>query len=337
MSPSSGGLYRRSARELPGAVDEAKAERHAEMLAGRVKKSFRRLHPRFEREGVGAFRLYDRDIPEVRAVIDWYEGHLVVGEYERRQTEAAGDWLRIVALGVAEALEVPQAFLHLKRRRTRPRAGQRYAPPERSRGPGPLAVRERGLRFRVNLEDYLDTGIFLDHRDLRAELRARADGLSVLNLFSYTGTLSAAALAGGARHVTSVDLSRTYLDWSKVNLRENDLPLERHEPAREESFAFLAHAARHGRRWDHVLVDPPSFSTTGGPEERGFDVRRDHRDLLEATRRVLAKEGTVLFSTNHQRFEPDLDGLGFEVRETTEETVPPDFRNRSVHRSWRLR
>jgi 23S rRNA (cytosine1962-C5)-methyltransferase len=304
------------------------------MLAGRVRKALRRWHPRFEREGVGAFRLYDRDIPEVRAVVDWYEGHLVVGEYARRQTAAAGDWLRTVAMMTADALGVPPAHVHLKRRRTRPQGGARYR--SAGRGPGALAVRERGLRFRVNLEDYVDTGLFPDHRETRARVRRGAEGRSVLNLFAYTGTFSAVALAGGAAHVTSVDLSRTYLAWAQANLRANRLPLERHEPAREDAFAFLAQAARHGRRWDLVIVDPPSFSTAGGPEGRGFDVRRDHPALLERVRRVVSADGVVIFSTNHQRFLPALAGLDFDAQETTEETVPPDFRNRGVHRSWRL-
>lgn len=307
------------------------------MLAGRVKKTFRQLHPGFEQAGIGAFRLYDRDIPEVRAVIDWYEGHLVVGEYQRRQTEAAGDWLYVVAVGAAKALGVPEAFLHLKRRRTRPRSGTRYERREEGGGgPGPLKVRERGLRFRVNLDDYLDTGLFLDHREIRKTIQRASEGRSVLNLFAYTGTLSAAALAGRAKHVTSVDVSRPYLHWAQVNLRDNGLPLERHEPARAEAFAFLGESARHGRRWDLVVVDPPSYSTAGGPEGRGLDLLRDHLALLRSSLAVLAPGGTLWFSTNHQRFEPALEGLDASVEETTSWTVPRDYRNRRVHRSFRI-
>lgn len=319
---------------LPGAVDEAKAARHGEMLAARVKKTFKKLRPRFERNEIGAFRLYDRDIPEVRAVVDWYEGHLVVGEYARRQTAPAGDWLRTVAIEAADALEVPHAFVHLKRRQTRPADGPRYV--SEGRGAGALLVRERDLRFRVNLDDYLDTGLFPDQREARQELREAAQGRAVLNLFAYTGTFSAAALAGGAKHVTSVDLSKTYLDWSQANLRENNLPLERHEPARKESFEFLAHARQHGRRWDLVVVDPPSYSTTGGPQGSGFDVRRDHPELLEACLQVVAPGGTLFFSTNHQRFEPEFDGLDARLEEVTERTVPQDYRNRWIHRAWRI-
>ncbi len=309
------------------------------MLAGRVRKAHARLAPAFEREGVFAFRLYDWDIPEVRAVVDWYEGQLVVAEYHRRQTESAGDWLRVVGLAAAAALDVPPAFVHLKRRRTRPKTGARYPSPDRpsgegaGRGPGPLAVRERGLKFRVNLRDYLDTGLFLDQRDNRRLVRQMAAGRSVLNLFCYTGGFSVAALAGKASHVTSVDLSRVYIEWSKTNLRENELALERHEPVQEEAFQFLDHAAKHRRRWDLVIVDPPSFSTTGGPDNRGFDVRRDHRALVDKALGVLAPGGQILFSTHHQRFEPSFGGLSVEPLDS----VPRDFRNRGQHQAFLLR
>ena len=303
------------------------------MLARRVHKTFRRLHPRMEASGVGAFRLYDRDIPEVRAVVDWYEGHLVVGEYARRQTEAAGDWLGVVAAAVADVLGVPPARVHTRRRWTgRQRTG---VGPEPERA-AEVEVREHELRFLVRLDGYLDVGLFPDQRLARQALRAEARGLTVLNLFAYTGSFSVAALAGGARHVTSVDLSKPYLAWSQANLRLNGLPLERHEPARADAFAFLAKAARHGRRWDRVIVDPPSRSTAGGPTGRGFDVQRDHPSLLAATLDVVAPGGAVWFSTNHQRFRPRLEGRLAAAEETTERTVPQDFRNRTVHRSWRI-
>lgn len=324
-------------RELPGAVNATSAARHAEMLGGRVKKTFKKLHKQFDREGIGAFRLYDRDIPEVRAVVDWYEGHLVVGEYARAQTTTVEDWLGQMAQAAAAALGVPSEQLHLKRRRTRPREGARYSKVSEGQGPSELSVRERGLRFRVNLDDYLDTGLFPDHRESRRMVRSEAAGCSVLNLFGYTGSFSVAALAGGAKHVTTVELSKTYLDWTAVNLRENALPLARHEPARGEVFDFLRHAVKHGRRWHLLVVDPPSFSTAGGPVGGGgFDIRRDHPALIELCLRATQPGGQILFSTNHQRFgEPAFPPCVAE--EITDRTVPRDYRNRTVHRAWRLR
>ncbi|MBX2814116.1 MAG: class I SAM-dependent methyltransferase [Myxococcales bacterium] len=320
-------------------MSSERAQVQAEMLKGRVKKAFRKWYRQYSRQDIGVFRLYDWDIPEVRAVVDWYEGHLVVGEYTRRQTQAAGDWLYVMGSAVAEALGVPPSHLHLKRRRTGGK-GQRYAGGQpmahapKNQGLGQIRVRERGLRFWVNLKDYLDTGLFADHRDTRSMVRTEAQGRAVLNLFSYTGSFSVSALAGGARHVTSVDASRTYLDWSQKNIKENELPLQQHEPVRSDVLLFLQHAATHGRRWGLVIVDPPSFSSLGG--EYGFDVQKDHPELLRWVLRVTAPGGTIFFSTNHQRFSPELDGLNASIEETTHQTVPRDYRNRYIHRSWRI-
>jgi 23S rRNA G2069 N7-methylase RlmK/C1962 C5-methylase RlmI len=292
--------------------------RQAEMLANRVRKSFRKLRGPFERWNVGAFRLYDRDIPEIRAAVDWYEGHLVVAEYEREQT--APGWLEAMAAAAAQALEVPAERVHLKRRRTGTaryeklaRAGQR------------IEVREGDLRFLVNLDDYIDTGLFADHRETRALVRGEARGAAFLNLFGYTGSFTCAAARGGARATTTVDASAAYLDWARDNLLLNGLSPG--ELVREEVDDFLARAG--SRRWSLCVLDPPSFSDRGG-----FDVQRDHRDLIERTLAVLEPAGVLWFSTNHQRFEPRLEGLRCE--ETTAKTVPVDYRNRGAHRSFRI-
>jgi len=287
------------------------------MLANRLRKNFRRLHPGFERENVGAFRLYDRDIPEVRAAVDWYEGHLVVAEYERQQTRG-GAWLSAIARAAGEALGVPAERIHLKVRRS----GEKY---ERlSRTGRRIAVRERDLRFWVNLDDYIDTGLFPDHRDTRARVRAEARGSRFLNLFAYTGSFSCAAAAGGALSTTSVDASKTYLDWAKDNLELNG---QRGELVRSAVDDFLRAAGE--RRWTLCVLDPPSFSDFGG---KTFDVQRDHRALIDRTLQVLAPGGVLWFSTNHQRFTPRLDGLRF----SEEQTVPEDFRNRMAHRAFRI-
>jgi 23S rRNA (cytosine1962-C5)-methyltransferase len=300
--------------------------RQGEMLANRVRKNFRRLHRAFEREGVGAFRVYDWDVPEIRAAVDWYESHLVVAEYERAQTRESPGWLEAMGGAAAAALDVPQGRVHLKRRRTRPATGQRY---ERlGRAGQRLAVRERGLRFSVNLDDFIDTGLFADHRDTRGRIRAEADGAEFLNLFGYTGTFTCAAAAGGARRTVTVDTSEAYLAWARENLQLNGLASDRHELVREDARDFLA---RSGRRFSLCVLDPPSFSTrTGSPP---FDVQRDHRALIESALATLLPGGVLYFSTNHQRFEPRLEGL--RASEITRETAPPDYR-RTPHRSFRM-
>ena len=291
------------------------------MLANRVRKTQRQLHGRFEQQGIGAYRLYDRDIPEIRAVIDWYEGHLVMAEYTRTQTLAVDDWLGNMARAVAAALQIPMERVHLKQRRTRPAEGARY---ERLASKGErIEVRERGLRFLCNLDDFIDTGLFPDHRETRARVRADARGARMLNLFGYTGSFTCAAAAGGALSTTTVDLSQNYLRWAQDNLELNGLMGPQHALVRTDARAFLEEEKE---TWSLIVCDPPTFSD-------GFDVGRDHRALVEQCLALLAPGGVLWFSTNHQRFEPNLPAAAVEM---TAQTVPPDYRNRTVHRSFRI-
>jgi 23S rRNA (cytosine1962-C5)-methyltransferase len=318
---------------LPPEQARAEITRQADMLANRVKKNFKTLYKRFEQRQIGAFRLYDRDIPEIRVVIDWYEGHLVVGEYARTQTDALPGWLDALASAVAVALAVAPERVHVKRRQTRPSGGaQRYA--KLGQSERRFEVREGDLRFLVNLDDYLDTGLFPDHRETRQRVRAESSGKAMLNLFGYTGTFTCHAAAGGAASTTTVDASSRYLAWAKDNLELNRLGGTKQELVRDDVAAWLARMARGSRRWQVVVLDPPSFSDKG----EGLDVQRDHRGLVEATLPLVAPGGLLYFSTNHQRFEPRLDGLAgvSECVEITEDTVPVDYRNRQVHRCWRI-
>ena len=293
-------------------------EAQARMLANRVQKTFRKLRPRMEQRRIGAFRLYDRDIPEIRAVLDWYEGHLVMAEYAREQT-AKLPWLETMARAVALELEVPWERVHLKKRRT----GEKYQ--RLARTEERLEVREGDLRFLVNLDDYLDTGLFNDHRETRARVQAEARGKDFLNLFAYTGSFTCAAALGGARGTTTVDASQNYLDWAGDNLRLNGAAGG--ELVRADVEKFLQGAG--ARRWSLCVLDPPSHSDHGG---NLFDVQRDHRALIDRTLAVLEPGGVLWFSTNHQRFEPRLEGLRF----TEEQTVPEDYRNRAAHRAFRI-
>ena len=319
---------------LTGRVTPEVAARQAEMLGNRVKKRLRQSRGRFARRNIEAFRLYDRDIPEVRAAVDWYAGHVVVAEYARTQTEGVPDWLAQMGEGIQRALDLPPERLHLKTRRTQPKAGARYdrmAATERR-----FSVREGDLSFWVNLDDYIDTGLFADHRKTRARVGAEAAGQRFLNLYGYTGSFTCYAAAGGARSTTTVDQSGTYLDWMRDNLHLNGLDRPVHRAVRSNTEDFLADAARDGRQWSLIVLDPPSRSTVGGPDGRGLDVLRHHRWLVEATLRVLKPGGTLYFSVNHQRFVPDLGRLPVEVEEITDDTIPEDFRPHRPHRTWRM-
>lgn len=318
-----------------GELTDEDVQRHAEILANRVKKNLKKLQPQFERENVGVFRLYDWDIPEVRAAVDWYEGQIVVAEYARDQTDKFPDWIGRMGRAVADRLGIAPGRVHLKSRRTRTKAkGKRYD--KLGRTNKRIEVRERELKFLVNLEDYVDTGLFADHRDTRKRIQEEASGKAFLNLFGYTGSFTCYAALGGAKHTTTVDLSGPYLGWAKDNLELNGLLARKHDLVKADVLDWLEEAKSKPRRYDLAVVDPPSFSTRGGQGHR-FDVKRDHPALLQATMAVMRKKGVIYFSTNHQRFDPRFERLkAKEIVEITAETIPPDFRNRKVHRVFRI-
>ena len=323
-------------------ITHEKTKHHAEILANRVRNRFRHLSRRFKRENIDCFRLYDWDIPEVRAVVDWYAGHVVVAEYERLQT--GSDWLPQMAAAVAQALGVPPEKTHTRRRRTNTKEGPRYGKIDFKKER--FKVRERDLQFWVNLDDFLDTGLFSDHRDTRVIVRKFAAGKDFLNLYAYTGAFTCAAALGGAKTTVSVDRSLSYINWAKDNLELNGLWSPQHTLAQSDVTKFLAQAQRERRRFTLAFVDPPSFfSARGGPASGGkdqgmgttFDINRDHPELLRNVLKVMATGSMVFFSTNHQRFEPRLEGLAVkDLIELTPKTIPEDYRNRRVHRCWQM-
>ncbi len=305
----------------------------------RVLKNEKRLRRWARNEGVGALRLYDRDIPEVPLALDRYgsgpDAALVMALYERpyEKDEAEEEaWLGLMATEAASALGVVRARVFVKTRR-RQRGLDQY---ERSSGGREeLWVEEGGLRFLVNLSDYLDTGLFLDHRPTRAMVRGESAGRDVLNLFAYTGSFSVHAAAGGASSVTSVDLSNTYLDWARRNMEGNGFTGSRFGYARADVRSFLEVAAAEGRRWSLVVVDPPTFSNSK-MSSGDFDVNRDWPALLAACARVLSPGGAMYFSSNSRRLRWDGSLSPLPWEDISESTIPPDFRDRRIHRCWRL-
>jgi 23S rRNA (cytosine1962-C5)-methyltransferase len=219
--------------------------------------------------------------------------------------------------------------VHLKRRRT---GGAERGYGRMDQRQQTFVVPEGKLRFRVNLDDFLDTGLFADHRITREKVRDESAGKKVLNLFSYTGSFSMAAAAGGATSVTSVDASERYLAWAEENRRLNQQDVTTHRMIATDARGFLS---RHSlERWDLIICDPPSFSVR--PDAPEWDIQHDHPELLRAMLEVLNPGGILWFSTNHQRFEPNFLGLGVQIVDKTEETVPTDYRNRQVHQCWRM-
>lgn len=303
-----------------------------EMLANRVSKNARHLAKWAKRERVTCWRVYDRDIPELPITIDTYEGALVIGDYRHGAPEERGggdEWLAEAAAAAAGALEATEVHVKQRERLVGRREGHQY---ERfGEGGAWRTVQEGGHAFRVNLGDYLDTGLFLDHRITRA-LAAREPARTMLNLFGYTGSFSVYAAAAGMQ-TTTVDLSKTYLEWAGENLALNQLSGELvHADVRE----FLAEARHRGRRWDLVVVDPPTFSNSKRMEYT-WDVQRDHAALLADVLEVVSDGGAVWFSTNRRRFQLELEARGpLSIEDRTRETIPPDFRDAKVHRAFRL-
>jgi 23S rRNA (cytosine1962-C5)-methyltransferase len=312
-------------------ISPDKTNQQAEMLSNRVRERFRYLSKRFKRLDIDCFRLYDRDIPEIRAVVDWYAGNIVIGEYERQQT--GPDWLPQMAKAVAEGLGVPFNRVHMKRRRTRTSGEERYGKPgvhgER------IEVRERGLRFLVNLSDFLDTGLFSDHRDTRLKISRLAEGKDFLNLFAYTGAFTCAAADGKARSTTTVDRSGTYLKWAKENMALNGFTGTQHKFIQADAGIFLERSHKEGHLFTLAFVDPPSFFRYKSNDE--FDINRDHPQLIRDILSVMANGAIIFFSTNHQRFEPRMEGLPVKgLTELTPATIPEDYRNRKIHRCWEI-
>jgi 23S rRNA (guanine2445-N2)-methyltransferase / 23S rRNA (guanine2069-N7)-methyltransferase len=312
-------------------------------LANRLAKNHKALRKWRESERVTCYRLYDADLPEYAVAVDVYQAKrtwAVVQEYaapasvdparaRRRLREALG--------AVAELLEIPEDLIHFKVRRKQKGARQ-Y---EREGGGGHFhEVREHGHRFLVNFENYLDTGLFLDHRETRRIIGELAAGRRFLNLFAYTGTATVYAAKGGAASTTTVDMSRTYLDWARRNLELNGIGGMGHELIQADCLEWLAQVAGR-RRFGLIFLDPPTFSSSKRMEGT-LDVQRDHVELIRAASALLEPDGELVFSNNLRRFHMDheaLAGLGItDIQDISAETLPRDFvRNPRIHNCWRIR
>ena len=302
-------------------------------FANRVRKNARHLARWARRAGLDAYRVYERDIPEYPYAIDRYGEWLHVQLFEGKRPISDGDLSRHVA-ALAAALAVPSAQIALKLRR-RQRGASQY---EKLDPTAPaFVIHERGLRFEVNLRAYLDSGLFLDHRETRRLVGAAAQGRRMLNLFAYTGSFTVYAAAGGALTTTTIDLSHTYQAWSARNLALNNFnDRARHRLMAMDVERYLAQAAGARERFDLIVLDPPSFSNSKRMRDT-FDVQRDHGALLTATLRLLAPGGTLYFSTNRQGFKLDSNVAACaHFEDISARTLPEDFKRQRPHQCWRV-
>lgn len=312
-------------------VDEAPVE-------NRIRKNLRRLKPWLGREAPDCYRVYDADIPEFNAAIDRYPDAAVVFEYEApAEVSRAKSSARLDAVvrAAAKIFDLPEEEVVVKRRR-RQRGDAQYERMERAGQR--MQVVEGSAKVLVNLRDYLDTGLFLDHRPIRRWFYENARDKRFLNLFCYTGVATVHAAIGGARTTTSVDLSSRYLDWAADNLRLNRCSPRSNALIRADVMEWMDAAIERGERWDLLFIDPPTFSNSKRMEGT-FDVQRDHAHLLTQAGRLIAPGGEIVFSTNRRRFRID-ESLSdtMTVEDITEWSLPDDFtRQRKAHHCFRLR
>jgi 23S rRNA (guanine2445-N2)-methyltransferase / 23S rRNA (guanine2069-N7)-methyltransferase len=315
-------------------------------FTNRLRKDFKHLGKWARREDVRAWRVYDADLPDFAVAVDLYDcedgvRRVVVFEYEApAEIDPVKAKVRFdsALAAVPEVLGVQASEVRAKVRR-RQRGEAQY---ERERFTGRFhEVREDGARFLVNLDDYLDTGLFPDHRVTRGMIAELARGRSLLNLFCYTGAVTVRAALAGCVRSESVDLSNTYADWARRNLDLNGIDAEAHAIRRAEVFRYLDEAAgADGPRFDVVFLDPPSFSTSKAMDAT-LDVQRDHVSLVTRSAALLAPGGTLFFSTNLRTFHIDaaaLEAAGLAAEDVSAATIPPDFaRNPRIHHSYLVR
>ena len=329
----------------PAALSFEELSEGAKMVCNRLRKNQKQLRKWLNKERIQCYRLYDADLPEYAAAIDIYGEAIHIQEYAApRSIEPHKAKQRLHALldATTVVLEADRDQLFVKQRRQN-KGKQQY---EKQSGSSaynnradnkqsdraPLVVQEGQAQFLVNLWDYLDTGLFLDHRPVRQRIYSQAAGKDFLNLFCYTATATVHAALGGANSSVSVDMSNTYLDWAKQNFQKNNIHPERHQLVRDDCLNWLKHC-RQG--FDLILLDPPSFSNSKRMEEV-LDIQRDHSQLIQRCMEILKPGGTLIFSNNLRSFVLDEALLDqYHCDNITRETLDPDFqRSTKIHHCW---
>jgi 23S rRNA (cytosine1962-C5)-methyltransferase len=294
------------------------------MFSNRLRKVYRHLQKQAARQGITCFRIYDHDLPEFPFIIEQYEDKLYVSEYKRnhRLTEEEHiAWLENCTQTMASVVGVPSENIFLKIRKRKEGRQDQYQKLEEERKE--FIVSEGGLKFIVNLSDYLDTGLFLDHRLTRQMVREIARGRDVLNLFCYTGSFSIYAADGGACSVVSADLSKTYLAWTERNALENRQPLGVLRFVHADVKQYLSEIG--DASFDIFIMDPPTFSNSKRMEDI-LDIQRDHVALINECMRILKPGGVLFFSTNYTRFQLDHTRIhASAIKDITKATTPFDF------------
>lgn len=320
-------------KPAPVVIEQPRLSEGGQMFANRLQKNLKALGKWVKREGIDCYRVYDADMPEYSMAIDLYHDWVHVQEYAAPKSvdpEKASARMFDALAAIPQALNIDKSRVIVKRRE-RQSGTKQY---ERQSAQGKFTeVMEGGVKLLVNLADYLDTGLFLDHRPIRMRIQKEAAGKRFLNLYCYTATASVHAAKGGARSTTSVDLSKTYLDWARRNLSLNGFS----DKNRLEQGDVMAWLDACREEYDLIFIDPPTFSNSKRMEGI-FDVQRDHVQLLDLAMARLAPGGVLYFSNNFRKFVLDEHlAARYAVEEITASTIDPDFaRNSKIHRAWKI-
>lgn len=302
-------------------------------FTNRLSKNLKKLKKWLHKESIQAFRLYDKDIPEYPYVVDIYKSFAMVYEKASKKVEVPQEvrskHLNEVFNGIHQITGIDDKNIILKKREVQKGTDQYEKLDETQKR---FVISEGECDFYINLFDYLDTGLFLDHRPLRKIILNTSNNKKVLNLFAYTGSISVFAASGGAK-VTTVDMSKTYINWAKDNFRLNDLRIDDHKFVRENVFDFLREDKE---RYDTIILDPPSFSNSK-KMQGSFDVQRDHSVLVHLCMKRLSKNGTLYFSNNNRKFKLDDEVLTqYQVKDISLQTIPQDFRDQKIHKCFKI-
>jgi 23S rRNA (cytosine1962-C5)-methyltransferase len=294
------------------------------MFRNRLEKVYRHLKKQAKNQGITCFRIYDHDLPEFPFIIEIYEDKLHISEYKRRHfmsDDEHEDWLNQCSKIIGDVLQVAVENIFLKTRKRKEGRGSQYQKTGESKNE--FIVHENGLKFIVNLSEYLDTGLFLDHRITRQMVKEQSNGKRILNLFSYTGSFSVYAVAGNAFKVVSVDLSKTYLNWAQKNMNLNFPDMANHEILHADVKQYLKTVTE--KSFDLIIMDPPTFSNSKRMEDF-FDVQKDHVELINDCMKSLANDGVLFFSTNYTKFQMQNEKIqASAIKDITKQTTPFDF------------
>lgn len=301
-------------------------------LKNRIRKNYRHLRKWGNRTKTNCFRIYDKDIKEYPLAIDFYDGRFCVHYFtDTRECDAPRqDLYNEVSNALSSLFSASSESIYSKIRIKREKIEQYEKAGESKEF---FSVFEHGLRFRVNLSDYLDTGLFLDHRETRQLVASIASGKRLLNLFAYTSSFSVHAAAAGATFTKSVDLSNTYSKWGKENFLLNNLSLENNLIIREDCFKFLEEERD---IYDVIVIDPPTISRSKKMDQM-FDIQEDYFFLISKALNLLSEDGTLIFSTNSRHFNFDKSLFDkCKILDISKKTIPIDFHNQKIHRCWKI-